>query len=150
MNFARLFLILTLALLVSRLIYGKPLFELFSRSTWLLCSSKAKSFLKKRFHSSTKDDLRYHNLKLACKKCPVGMKRTSSDPNAMCWRTVKHYKSGKVNTNDSKCDFDCYKKRCSDNKMIMESLDDVSEDYSKDYKSMNLKCRPRRQDLIGQ
>ena len=139
MNFARLFLILTLALLVSRFMYGKPLLELFSRSTWLLCSSKAKKFLEKRFHSSTRNDLKYNKLRLACKKCPEGLRRTGSDPNSECRRTVKHYKSGKVDTRDSKCDYDCYKKRCSDNKMIMDSLDDVSEDYSKDYKYMKLK-----------
>lgn len=149
MDFVRLFFILTLILLVSRLMYGKPLLEFFSHSTWKLCSSKTKKFLKKNFHSSTKDDLRYHNLKLACKKCPKGMKRTDSDPNAMCWRTVKNYKSGKVNTNDSKCDYNCYKKRCRNNNMIMESLDDVPEDYSKDYKSMKLKCRVKSHDRIG-
>ena len=149
MDFVKLFLILIFVLLISRILYGKPLKELFSRSTWNLCSDANFNFLRKKLHSSTEDDIKYHKLRLACKKCPKGMRRSSSDPNSACRRKVKHYKSGEVDTRDSKCDYNCYKKRCSDNKMKIQSLDDIPEDYSKDYKSILLKCRPYSYDLIG-
>ena len=89
MNFARLFLILTLALLVSRMLYGKPLLELFTKHPWYKkCRYGGIRNLEKKLHSSTHDDLKYHNInlyRLRCKTCPEGMhKKDRNDLNSVC------------------------------------------------------------------
>ena len=129
MNFARLFLILTLALLVLRVMYGKPLLELFTKHPWYRPCAWNRGGIRnlyKQLHSSTRDDLRYHNIgitKLRCKTCPEGMrKKDRNDLNSPC-----------ITGDTKKKHQNIYKARCHNRGMIwvpprkLPSKDEIME-----------------------